>query len=193
MTPSIAVSIVVLALLGLAAAVTTPLPQTPGTQPTTGAAATTAAAAAVPIRTVYVTRLTNAGKGSLRAALHFANARRRRSITVIYFRRHGVIRLRRALSAINRTVLIDGTSAPTHLIGGPPVVELNCAGHAGLLFGAGANGSQLLGLAVDHASGNGVSLSASSVTINDDYLGLNLARRATGATASTWRAPRPAI
>ena len=74
---------------------------------------------------------------------------------------------------------IDATSAPTHVSGGPPVVALDFNGHPGLIFGVGSAGSQLLGVA-DHASGNGVTLDDNSITLNDDYIGLNLAGVAAG-------------
>jgi parallel beta-helix repeat protein len=72
-------------------------------------------------------------------------------------------------------VTIDATSAPTHVSGGPPVVALDFNRHPGLLFAAGSAGSQLLGVAVDDANGNGVTLDAGQVTLNDNYIGLNLA------------------
>ena len=53
-----------------------------------------------------------------------------------------------------------------------------------MLFAAGSDGSQLLGLAVDHASGNGVTLGAGSVTLNGNYIGLNLAGAAAGNGAA---------
>jgi parallel beta-helix repeat protein len=177
---------VVLALLGLAAAATTPLPPAPAPviapapAGVAGQPSTTADFSSVPVKTIFVTRLADAGPGSLREALERANVSKPRSITVIYFRRRGVIRLRHGLPVIRRTVLIDGTTAPGHVLGGPPVVEVNCAGQAGLRFGWGSNGSQLLGFAIDHAHGNGVSLTAGSITIAGDYLGLNLAGRPAG-------------
>ena len=47
------------------------------------------------------------------------------------------------------------------------------------MFAAGSEGSQLLGLAICHASGSGVELDAGSITLNGDYIGLDL----TGAVA----------
>jgi parallel beta-helix repeat protein len=60
------------------------------------------------------------------------------------------------------------------------VIEINCSRHGGLRFAAGASGSQLLGVAVDRAGGNGITLRARSVTLDDDYIGLNLAGAAAG-------------
>jgi collagen type I/II/III/V/XI/XXIV/XXVII alpha len=77
-------------------------------------------------------------------------------------------------------VTINATSAPTHVSGGRPVVALDFNRHPGLIFGVGSGGSQLLGVAVDDASGNGVTLDADSITLNDHYIGLNLAGAAAG-------------
>ena len=64
---------------------------------------------------------------------------------------------------------------------------LSDLGHPGLLFAVGSGGSQLLGVAVDDASGNGVTLDAGSVTLNDNYIGLNLAGAAAGNGCSSQR------
>ena len=82
-----------------------------------------------------------------------------------------------------RNVAIDATTAPTHVTGGPPVVALNFNGKLGLEFAAGSGGSRLLGVAADNARGNGVTLDANSITLNDDYIGLNLAGAAAGNSA----------
>jgi hypothetical protein len=81
-------------------------------------------------------------------------------------------------------VTINATSAPTYVSGGPPVVALDFNGHPGLIFGVGSDGSQLLGAAVDDASGNGVILDANSITLNDNYIGLNLDGAAAGNGAN---------
>lgn len=60
------------------------------------------------------------------------------------------------------------------------MIEIDCNGHAGLKFAAGSAGSRLLGLAVDNAKGNGVTLNASSITLNNNYIGLDLAGAAFG-------------
>jgi parallel beta-helix repeat protein len=126
-------------------------------------------------RTITVTTLSDTGAGSLRAAIDSANAAPAGNSTLISFGINGTITLSGPLPAIVRKVAIDATSAPTHVSGGPPVVALDCNGHHGLLFAAGSGGSQLLGVAVDDANGNGVTLDAGQVTLNDDYIGLNLA------------------
>ena len=127
-----------------------------------------------------VTNLRSSGPGSLRAALRHGDARPPGTSVSIRFSVHGTIILARALPVIDRPVKIDARSAPTHVHGGAPVVAINCRLHAGLRFAAGSAGSQLLGVAVDDAGGNGVSLDAGRVTLDDDYIGLDLAGRRAG-------------
>jgi parallel beta-helix repeat protein len=131
-------------------------------------------------KTLVVSSLNNAGPGSLRAAILAANATPAGSSILISFGVNGTITLASPLSAIARNVTINATSAPTHVSGGPPVVALDFNRHPGLIFGVGSRGSQLLGVAVDRASGNGVTLDDNSITLNDDYIGLNLAGAAAG-------------
>ena len=131
-------------------------------------------------QTFVVSSLSDTGPGSLRAAILSANATPAGDSTLISFSVNGTITLASPLPTIARKVTIDATSAPTHVSGGPPVVALDFNGHPGLLFGAGSGGSQLLGVAVDDASGNGVTLDAGSITLNDNYIGLNLAGAAAG-------------
>jgi parallel beta-helix repeat protein len=126
-------------------------------------------------QTIVVTSLSDTGAGSLRAAINSANAVHAGNSTLIRFGINGTIVLSRPLPAIVRKVTINATSAPAHAGGSPPVVAIDCNRHAGLLFAAGSGGSQLLGVAVDDASGNGVTLDAGQITLNDNYIGLNLA------------------
>jgi parallel beta-helix repeat protein len=131
-------------------------------------------------QTITVTSLSDIGPGSLRAAINTANAAPAGNSTLISFGVNGTITLAGPLPAIARKVAIDATTAPTHISGGPPVVALDFGGNRGLLFAAGSGGSQLLGVAVDDASGNGVTLDAGLVTLNDNYIGLDLAGAAAG-------------
>jgi Right handed beta helix region len=130
------------------------------------------------VRTFVVRRLGDAGPGTLRAAANFANSRSRRSVTIISFRVRGVITLTRALPALHRATIIDGFSAPNY--SGPPVVEVNFNDHRGLAYVPGSDGSVLRGLALDDASGAGVSLEASAITIVANYVGLDLSGRPFG-------------
>ncbi len=134
----------------------------------------------VPTQTLTVSSLNDAGPGSLRAAILSANGTPAGESTRINFSVNGTISLLSRLPTIGRKVTINATSAPTHVSGGPPVVALDFNGHPGLLFGIGSAGSQLLGVAVDHASGNGVTLNDNSITLNDNYIGLDLAGAAAG-------------
>lgn len=127
-----------------------------------------------------VSTLSDSGTGSLRAAIDAANSAAAGTATDITFAVNGTITLASALPAITSEVIIDGTSAPTYTAGGAPVVEINCNGHAGLQFSAGSADSELLGVAVDDASGNGVTLGADAITLNGDYVGLDLAGAADG-------------
>jgi parallel beta-helix repeat protein len=131
-------------------------------------------------RSIVVTNLSSSGAGSFRAAITGADASSPGRPTVIDFSVSGTITLASQLPAISSEVTIDARSAPTYTTGGPPVLEIDCNAHAGLQFAAGSDGSQLLGVAVDNASGSGVTLNASSITLNDNYIGLDLTGSAFG-------------
>jgi parallel beta-helix repeat protein len=143
-------------------------------------AARTAGRAPAYSRTIVVTNLANSGTGSLRRAIRAADARPPGMSTLINFRVAGTITLARRLPAISRKVTINATSAPGYVSGGPPVLEIDCHGHAGLRFAAGSRGAQLLGVAVDDAGGDGVTLNDGFITLNDNYIGLNLHGTASG-------------
>jgi hypothetical protein len=131
-------------------------------------------------QTLTVDSLADNGSGTLRDALSQANFAPPGNSALITFTVNGTITLLTPLPSIVRPVTIDATTAPTHVSGGPPVVALDVNGNSGLVFAAGSGGSQLLGMAVDNASGNGVTLDAGSVTLNDNYIGLDLAGAAAG-------------
>ena len=153
-----------------------------------GGAATAATAATRPARhrnpppasarTLAVTGLANAGPGSLRAAITAANASPPGGATLIKFAVRGTITLSRALPAVTRNTTINGTTAPGYHQA--PVVEIDANGHAGLEFARGSSGSGLLALAVDGAGGDGVTLEASNVTLDGNYIGLSLSGAADG-------------
>jgi hypothetical protein len=130
--------------------------------------------------TYTVTNLNDSGLGSLRAEMLAANADPSVTPAIIDFTVNGTITLTSALPEVSRNVQLDGTSAPGYVSGGPPVVEINCNNNAGLVLAAGSDGSRLLGMAVDNASGNGVTLNAGSITLDGNYIGLNLAGVAFG-------------
>ncbi len=126
---------------------------------------------------VPVSNVNDAGTGSLRAAIQAVNAAHA-AHAAITFSTHGVIKLASDLPPIARPVTIDGTSAPDY--SGRPSIAINAGGHAGLVFAAGSVKSRLLGLAIGGAGGNGITLNAGSITLNLDYIGLNLQGRALG-------------
>lgn len=128
--------------------------------------------------TFTVTNLNDSGPGSLRAAITAANASG--AHVAIDFTVGGTIALASDLPMLANQVKLDATSAPRYASGGPPVVELDCNRHAGLVFGTGSDGSQLLGLAVCNAAGNGVTLNAGSITLDNNYIGLDSAGAAFG-------------
>jgi parallel beta-helix repeat protein len=130
------------------------------------------------LRTIAVTNLRSGGWGSLRAAINTVNAGPPGLSWTIQFRVSGIITLTTSLPPVRRPTKIDAMSATGY--SGRPLVELNCNGKAGLRFAAGSAGSQLLGLAVDNARGNGVTLDASKITLNGNYIGLDLLGRRAG-------------
>jgi hypothetical protein len=130
-------------------------------------------------RTLTVTRLSDAGPGSLRAAITTVNTSLPGRPALIRFAVRGTITLSRDLPEISRYVTIDGATAPGYAHGAP-VVEIDCHGQAGLDFAPGSSGSRLLALAVDNAAGDGVTLEASNITLDGNYIGLNLAGAAFG-------------
>jgi parallel beta-helix repeat protein len=124
-----------------------------------------------PAITMAVTNVNDSGAGSLRAAILAVNARKA-ARAIITFAVSGTIRLASDLPQIRTDVTIDGTSAPQYA--GQPVVEVNANRHGGLVFQSGSAGSKLLALAIANAMGNGVTLRAGSITLNLNYIGLNL-------------------
>ena len=118
-----------------------------------------------------VTNLDDSGAGSLRAAITAANADPGTAST-IDFAVSGTITLASDLPTITQNITIDATTAPGATAGGAPTVGIDLNGSAGLTFGAGSDDSSLLGIAVGGASGNGVTIASSNVTLAGDYVGL---------------------
>jgi hypothetical protein len=123
--------------------------------------------------TFFVTNLNDSGVGSLRAAILAANADVSSAPNIIRFNVSGTIALTSDLPSVTVATSIDATTAPGYANGGPPVVELNFNGRAGLVFATGSNGSSLLGLAVGNANGHGVIVNSSNFTLNADYVGIH--------------------
>ncbi len=144
-----------------------------GTKGVSIPAAPTAAPTSSTGAALSVTTLSDSGAGSLRAAITAVDALPANTSSVITFAVSGVITLVSDLPGVSNPVKIDGTSAPGYAANGP-VVALNAGGHGSFVFSPGSNGSQLLALAVYGSSGSGVTLNAGSITLNFDYIGLNL-------------------
>ncbi len=142
---------------------------------TTDASAATARRASSATRAfpghILVWNLRNAGEGSLRHAIEVANSASPGMSSFIDFSVSGTITLASPLPAISSRVTIDARFGPGS--GPGPKIEINFNRHAGLRYAAGSAGSQLLGVAIDNARGTGVTLDASSITLNRNYIGLN--------------------
>jgi parallel beta-helix repeat protein len=123
--------------------------------------------------TFTVTNLNDSGAGSLRAAIIASNADPSPTADRIEFAVSGTINLLSDLPAITNTVQIDAKTAPSYVPGGPPVVEVNFNGHGGLIFSTGSSGSGLFGLALGNSGDNGVTLNASRITIDKNYIGIH--------------------
>ncbi len=130
-------------------------------------------------RTLTVSRLSDAGPGSLRAAITTVNTSLPGRPALIRFTVRGMITLSSPLPLVSRNVTINGATAPGYA-GGAPVVGINANGRAGLDFAPGSAGSRLLALAVDGASGAGVRLGASNITLDANYIGLSPSGAAAG-------------
>lgn len=128
--------------------------------------------------TIAVTSLAATGPGSLRWAIVQANVTP--GPDEIDFAVSGTIRAgRSALPAITGPTTIDGASAPG--FAGTPVVTLDFQGTRGLQFARGADGSTLSSLSIVRSRDAGVTLDASNVTVQGNYIGL----LADGSTIAT--------
>jgi parallel beta-helix repeat protein len=131
-------------------------------------------------KAIEVTSVADAGNGTLRWAIGQADNSAPGSSITIEFSVTGIITLRSGLPDISADVSIDGQSAPFYAAGGPPVVGIDFGGKPGLRFAPGSRGAHLLGIAVDNAGGTGVTLDAGDITLNADYIGLDLSGAAAG-------------
>ena len=124
--------------------------------------------------TYTVTNLNDSGAGSLRAAILAANANKG---STVVFGTSGTINLSSPLPAITTQMTIDGTTAPGFT--GTPVVSVNFNSIPGLTVAAGADGSKIKSLSLVRAQNAAITLQASKVTVQGNYIGLltNGARR----------------
>ena len=129
------------------------------------------------LATFTVTNLNNSGAGSLRQAIVESNGQQ--GGNTIDFAVAGTIRISKtSLPAISEPVTIDGSTAPA--FAGSPVVTVNFQGTKGFNFAAGSDGSTLKSLALIKAGNAGVTLTASNITVQGNYIGL----QSNGTTAA---------
>ncbi|WP_165226892.1 beta strand repeat-containing protein [Aquisphaera insulae] len=129
------------------------------------------------LSTFAVTNRLNSGEGSLRWAMTSANDRP--GTDTIEFRVAGTIRVAgRSLPALTGTVTLDGSTAPS--FAGTPVVTIDFGGTRGLRFEGGSDGSSLTSLVLIRAGNAGVTLNASHVTVQQNWIGLGADGRVAG-------------
>jgi trimeric autotransporter adhesin len=117
--------------------------------------------------TYTVTNLNDSGSGSLRAAILAANANRGSTVA---FEISGTINLSTPLPGITNQMTIDGTTAPGFL--GKPVVSVNFNSGPGLTLAAGAVSSTIKSLSLVRALNAAITLQASNVTVQGNYIGV---------------------
>jgi hypothetical protein len=121
------------------------------------------------LTTFAVTSLADSGFGTLRQAILSANSNP--GPDAIDFEVTGTIKVGpTSLPAITDAVDIDGSTAPG--FAGSPVVTIDFAGTQGLHFAQGADASILKGLSLVRASNAGVTLDASHVAVQGNYIGV---------------------
>ncbi len=121
------------------------------------------------LATFLVTNLRNYGAGSLRQAIIESN-KRPGADTIDFDVAGTILNCKTSLPAITDTVIIDGSTAPS--FAGSPVVTLDFQGSSGLRFARGSDGSILRDLSLVNAGNAGVTLSASDITVQGNYIGL---------------------
>jgi len=121
------------------------------------------------LATFAVTNLNNDGPGSLRDAITRANSVADADV-ITFPNLSGTIALTAALPVISAPVSIDGTTGKA--FAAAPVVTVDFANRPGLQFNTGSDGSTLASLALVRANGAGVTLDASRITLQGNYIGL---------------------
>jgi parallel beta-helix repeat protein len=119
-----------------------------------------------------VTTLDDTGAGSLRWAINEANSRSGFDrIKIDASLSGGTITLGRDLATIHDRVSITGLHDPA----GRAAIAIDFNGNQGLTFrGKRAAGSRLQGFALGRAAGDGLTLDASRITIQDNLIGVDL-------------------
>jgi trimeric autotransporter adhesin len=120
--------------------------------------------------TYTVSNLNDSGAGSLRAAILTANANQGSNVA---FAVNGTINLSSTLPNIATQMTIDGSTAPGFSLDSEvPVVSLNFNFNPGLTVAAGADASTIKSLSLVHALNAAITLQASKVTVQRNYIGL---------------------
>ena len=117
--------------------------------------------------TYTVLNLNDSGAGSLRQAVQSANLNKG---SIIAFATTGTIKLSTPLPNISKQATIDGTTAPGY--SGSPVVSIDFNGRPGLYFASGAEGSALKSLSLVKAGSAAITIQASKITVQGNYIGL---------------------
>jgi hypothetical protein len=126
--------------------------------------------------TYTVTNLKDSGPGSLRAAILTANANQGSSVA---FAVSGTINLSSTLPTIATQMTIDGSTAPGFSkVSEVPVVSLNFNFTPGLTVAADA--STIKSLSLVHALNAAITLLASKVTVQGNYIGVQTDGSASG-------------
>lgn len=118
--------------------------------------------------TFTVTSLADtASPGTLRWAIGQSNASAGGTIA---FATAGTIALSSALPAVTSPVMISGSTAPG--FAGSPVVSVDFSGNAGLAIEKGSDNSVIRALSLVNAGSSGITIRASKVTVDGNYIGL---------------------
>jgi trimeric autotransporter adhesin len=117
--------------------------------------------------TFTVTSLNDPGPGSLRAAITAANASKGSTVA---FGVAGTINLAGPLPSLLTQMSIDGATAPG--FSGAPLVSINFNSLPGLTVAVGADGSAIKSLSLVQAQAAALTLRASNVTVEGNYIGL---------------------
>jgi len=118
-----------------------------------------------------VSTLADSGLGSLRSALEGTNSLI--GFDNIWFASNlagGTVSLARALPTITDRVSLNGIISST----GSPQIGIDFNNNKGLIFKEGSGFSSLTGFSLGDASGDGVTLKAGGITIQNNYIGVAL-------------------
>jgi len=120
---------------------------------------------------LIVSTLADSGLGSLRSALQVTNAHMGfDSISFASNLAGGTVFLASALPTITDRVSLNGITSST----GSPLIGIDFNNNKGLIFKEGSGFSSLKGFSLGDAAGDGVTLKAGGVTVQNNYIGVGL-------------------